>query len=165
MTKSGQNLNPLYSVGKKTISKANEAVPSSSRNNYVNESKNKIEAKFVTYLNTSLWRAAKDQQKKVWTWKDLHILNAEHIDNSSPVHEDSLTYDTLFETFENKKLYHALKQLSQRQKFIMYKHAVELYTFKEIADQLGVSQQSVSKSFQRARMKLKNTQGGHPLWD
>ncbi|WP_082235145.1 sigma-70 family RNA polymerase sigma factor [Halobacillus massiliensis] len=147
MKKPYQNKSPLYRTDKHvTLS------PSPRQD--------KVEAKFVTYLNTALWRAAKDQQKKMGTWKDIHLQNEYQIDSCSAVYEEAVSYETLFEMVESKKLYHGLKQLSHRQKFIMYKHAVELYTFKEIADQLGVSQQSVSKSYQRARLKLKNTQGG-----
>ncbi|MCP3030081.1 sigma-70 family RNA polymerase sigma factor [Halobacillus sp. A1] len=150
---------PIYAHADNTAVQS----PSSKNGNDINELfyPCQSEAKFVSYVNTALWRAAKDYRKKCYTLKDQYVMDVEKIELADITKEEPVHYQDLYESLEDKILYHTIKQLSQRQQFILYEHAVDLYTFKEIADELSVSQQSVSKSYQRAVIKLRGAyQGG-----
>ncbi|UOQ92096.1 sigma-70 family RNA polymerase sigma factor [Halobacillus shinanisalinarum] len=141
--------------------------PTSENRSYVNQLfyHYQIEARFVTYINTVLWRYAKDYQKKRKTWRDWHVLK---LDQS--VGEDLTVLDVMadksidlnrwgeerdpFESVANRHLHRAIGRLPSRQRRILKDHIAEQMTLSEIASKLGVSQQSVSKSFHRMMRKL-----------
>ncbi|MFG6149917.1 sigma-70 family RNA polymerase sigma factor [Halobacillus sp. B23F22_1] len=142
--------------------------PSPKNRSYVNHLfyQYQIEARFVNYVNTALWRQAKDYHKKRKSQPLLIALeNVEIISEQQDV-LSHLTERDLFEALESKTLYLAVKKLTNRQQFILYAYAVEMFTFQEIADQLGISQQSASKTYQRVMVKLRQTlKGANQSWD
>ncbi|UOR13766.1 sigma-70 family RNA polymerase sigma factor [Halobacillus amylolyticus] len=124
-----------------------------------------IEARFVTYINTVLWRYAKDYQKKRKHWCDWHVFK---LDQS--VGEDLTVLDVLadervdldhwtvgrdpLESVTNRHLHREIGRLTSRQRQILDDHIAEQMSFSEIANKLGISQQSVSKSFHTMMRKL-----------
>ncbi|MFC7061723.1 sigma-70 family RNA polymerase sigma factor [Halobacillus seohaensis] len=138
--------------------------PSLRNQSYVNQLfyQYQIEARFVSYVNTTLWRAAKDFHKKRRNWTGQHMWEIETIaitDHSADI-VTRLTKTNLLASLENPELHQALQQLSERQQMILYEYAVELSTFKEIAEKLDVSQQSVSKVYQRVVIRLRHALKG-----
>ncbi|WP_431805003.1 sigma-70 family RNA polymerase sigma factor [Halobacillus andaensis] len=119
-----------------------------------------IEARFVKYVNTALWRQAKDYHKKRYSQKQfIDIEDVETISDGQDVIRH-LTNRNLFASLENRALYTAVQGLTPRQQYILYAYAVQRFTFQEIADQLNVSQQTISKTYQRVIMKLRQTLKG-----
>ncbi|MCP3029161.1 sigma-70 family RNA polymerase sigma factor [Halobacillus sp. A5] len=142
--------------------------PSTKNCRYVNPlyDPEQIEARFVNYVTTALWRQAKDYHKKRYSHQQS--INVEDIEMISADEDviQHLTERDLFESLENKELYRAVKKLTDRQQYVLYTYAVERFTFQEIADQLEVSQQSVSKTYRRMMTKLRLTlKGDEQIWD
>ncbi|MFD2924677.1 sigma-70 family RNA polymerase sigma factor [Halobacillus naozhouensis] len=125
-----------------------------------------IEARFVTYMNTTMWRCAKDYQKKRQRWHESHALTL-----NQSVGEDLTVLDVMtiedtnpagwgeesdpFELVTCPQLQTIISRLTVQQRLILYDHVANQLSFREIADKLGVSQQSTSKSFHRVMKKLR----------
>ncbi|WP_163528762.1 sigma-70 family RNA polymerase sigma factor [Halobacillus ihumii] len=125
-----------------------------------------IEARFVTYMNTTMWRCAKDYRKKRQRWHDSHRLTL-----NQPVGEDLTVLDVMtvedtnfsgwgeegdsFELVTCPRLQTVISRLTLQQRLILYDHVANQLSFKEIAEKLGVSQQSTSKSFHRIIRKFR----------
>lgn len=128
-----------------------------------------IEIRFINYIAKVIWRYARDFRSKnkrneahylfildqpilreksaATTYKDQLVDDRE---NDTPEQE------SLLEQVEEYHLQEVLKQLTEKQLKILDSYFVYNITQKEIAYNLGVSQQSISKTMKAALNKLKN---------
>lgn len=68
---------------------------------------------------------------------------------------EELTQEPVFTTPEKSSLYDAVKELSQKNRLIVYLYYFEDYSVKEIAQMMGLSESAVQNRLFRAREKLK----------
>lgn len=127
-----------------------------------------IEIRFINYIAKVIWRYARDFQTKHQRNEDHHLFSLDqpvHKDGSTMTYKDQLADDKKDKTSEGKNLLNqvedyylqkALKQLTCRQLRVLNSYFAHHFTQKEIACQLGISQQSVSKTLKNALDKVKN---------
>lgn len=87
-------------------------------------------------------------------------LEEQHIYKPHLSHTKEDLVDTIFdfsEAIENKNLYQSLKQLKEIDKKIINMRYVEQLSFKEIAEQLAMKEDTVGKRHRRALDKLKKS--------
>ncbi len=61
---------------------------------------------------------------------------------------------------ENDALAYALKQLDERERYVLFSRVLEGKTFNEIADKLGIKYKGVAAIYYRTTAKLRNILGG-----
>lgn len=80
--------------------------------------------------------------------------------STAPAAEDVVLSRTL-----SPELEMALRRLSERDRDILYRYALEKRPFREIAEQLGISRQAVCKRYQTIKKTLQTyLQGGNQTW-
>ena len=57
--------------------------------------------------------------------------------------------------FENEKLEHALRKLSERDRYVLFAKAMAERSFEELAAELGISYKGIAAAYSRAIKKLK----------
>ena len=68
--------------------------------------------------------------------------------------------DTTFEKVKNNELTEKILQLPEIQRNVMYLYAIYGYSYREIANLLGIKESTARKNMQRARETLKNSDIG-----
>ena len=80
--------------------------------------------------------------------------------STAPAAEDVVLSRTL-----SPELEMALRRLSERDRDILYRYALEKRPFREIAEQLGISRQAVCKRYKKKKKTLQTyLQGGNQTW-
>lgn len=128
-----------------------------------------MEIRFINYIAKVLWRYAKDFRVK--NQRDnahyLFILDQPiqmKGEDSALTHKDQLVdhhgghtpeKECLLDQVEDFRLQYALKELTEKQLSVLDRYYAYDMTQKEIAYDLGISQQSISKIMKTALAKLK----------
>lgn len=128
-----------------------------------------IEIRFISYIAKVIWRYAKDLRIKNQRNGAHYLFILDQPihkgESSTTTYKDQLIDDSgndhskeknLLDQVEDFHLQEALKQLTDKQLRVLDSYYVYNITQKEIAYNLGVSQQSVSKTMKTALDKLKN---------
>ena len=93
----------------------------------------------------------------------LTILKQENKQTSDNIadYENTLhRNDTTFERAKNNELTEKILQLPEIQRNVMYLYAIYGYSYREIANLLGIKESTARKNMQRARETLKNSDIG-----
>lgn len=90
------------------------------------------------YLTRVTINCCKDQPRSAWRSRTV------------PIEED-----TPFQKPEDRELFHAVMELPEKYRIVIYLHYYEGYTFPEIAAFLKISPSAVSMRVHRAKKRLK----------
>lgn len=121
-----------------------------------------INAMFVRYIQKAMINEKLNyiRNGKI---KGIHMINDEHILNNVQYQNEHLldslpkdNYKNLENYIEDEDLSDSISQLTDRQKLIIYKRYIEGKKDPQIANELGISSQAVSKQRRRAIKKLEN---------
>lgn len=132
-----------------------------------------IEIRLIHYLSKVLWRYAKDYRAKTNRRRSHYLLMLDRpVQSDEPsgmtyksqlpdwgnVNDPASSYGhppTLEESIENDQLFRGVRSLTQKQLKMLELYFLHDQSQKEIADAMGVSQQSVSKTMNHVFKKLK----------
>jgi len=130
-----------------------------------------FQVRFLKYISTSIRYAAIDFDKRLNRIRnreqlildqpledeEKNLLNERWLKTNDQIVEESFFAISMnfVEAIEDPLIYRALRSLTDRQKLIVTLSFVLKYQDKEIADLLGVSQQSVSKTKKVAIVKIR----------
>lgn len=130
-----------------------------------------FQVRFLKYISTSIRYAAIDFDKRLNRIRnreqlildqpledeERNLLNERWLKTNDQIVEESFFAISMnfVEAIEDPLIYRALRSLTDRQKLIVTLSFVLKYQDKEIADLLGVSQQSVSKTKKVAIVKIR----------
>lgn len=130
-----------------------------------------FQVRFLKYISTSIRYAAIDFDKRLNRIRnreqlildqpledeERNLLNERWLKTNDQIVEESFFAISMnfVESIEDPLIYRALRSLTDRQKLIVTLSFVLKYQDKEIADLLGVSQQSVSKTKKVAIVKIR----------
>lgn len=110
---------------------------------------------FTAFITTSIDRERiKYLQREAYRSKLIYEMEDEKFalipDNS----------DFVFDLCENDALSYALKQLDERERYVLFARVLEGKSFDEIADKLGIKYKGVTAIYYRTTTKLRNILGG-----
>ncbi|WP_145149655.1 sigma-70 family RNA polymerase sigma factor [Paenibacillus xylanexedens] len=125
-----------------------------------NSIKADLEKKFVSYISTLLHFNSINFDKKIRKHNERYALVLDDMEESYIGYEDEKLLELNSYRLENQisdpNLHKFFLKLSEREKEILNFTFVEEKKDTEIAEKLGVSQQSVSKTRKNALKKLRN---------
>ncbi|MCQ1530758.1 sigma factor-like helix-turn-helix DNA-binding protein [Lutispora saccharofermentans] len=134
------------------------------------------EIHFLSYISKTISLSYKEIYRKVSSQKDkeLYILNKENLETGTELIDSIIDKTSYFEEeihrtsntkelsdyFDDPSIIKAINQLTERQKLVIFKQIIEDKSLYQIAKELGVTKQTISKVRKAALATLKKTLGG-----
>lgn len=125
------------------------------RNNGSTEQE-KLQNRFTSLVTVSMSRARIDYLRKEKS-RARHTYDME--DEKLALISDGT--DFVSDLCDNESLTYALKQLDERERYVLIARVLEERSFEEIADNLGLKYKGVAAIFYRTTAKLRNILGGN----
>lgn len=125
------------------------------RNNGVTEQE-KLQNRFTAFVTTSMSRVRIDYLRKE---KSATRYTYEMEDEKIALIPDSS--DFMSELCDSDSLAYALKQLDERERYVLISRVIEEKSFEEIADKLGLKYKGVAAIYYRTTAKLRTILGGN----
>ena len=125
------------------------------KNNGITEQE-KLQNRFTSFITTSLNRARIDYLRKE---KSATRYTYEMEDEKIALIPDSS--DFMSELCDSDSLAYALKQLDERERYVLISRVIEEKSFEEISDKLGLKYKGVAAIYYRTTAKLRNILGGN----
>jgi len=124
------------------------------RNNGSTEQE-KLQNRFTAFITTSITRARIDYLRKE---KSRSRRTYDMEDEKLALIPDET--DFVSKLCESDSLAHALRQLDERERYVLLARVLEEKSFEEIADKLGLKYKGVAAVYYRTIAKLRNLLGG-----
>lgn len=134
------------------------------------------EIHFLNYIRKTIALSYKEIYRKTSTQKDkeLYILNKENPETGTELIDSIIDETSYFEEeiqrtssakelsdyFDDPSLIKAINQLTERQKLVIFKQFIEDKSLQQIAEELGVTKQNISKVRKAALTTLEKILGG-----
>ena len=125
------------------------------KNNDITEQE-KLQNRFTSFITTSLNRARIDYLRKE---KSATRYTYEMEDEKIALIPDSS--DFMSELCDSDSLAYSLKQLDERERYVLISRVIEEKSFEEIADKLGLNYKGVAAIYYRTTAKLRTILGGN----
>lgn len=124
--------------------------------NYGSTEQEKLQNRFTALITTSMNRARIDYLRKEKS-RTRHIYDME-TEKLALISDDTDFVSMLYDSYS---ITYALKQLDERECYVLLARVLEEKTFEEIADKLGLKYKGVTAIYYRVIFKLKNILGGN----
>lgn len=134
------------------------------------------EIHFLSYINKVIALSYKEIYRKTSTQKDreLYILNKENSETGTELIDSIIDETSYFEEeiqrtsstkelgdyFNDSSIIKAVNTLTERQKLVIFKQFIEEKSLQQIAKELGVTKQTISKIRKAALTTLEKNLGG-----
>lgn len=120
-----------------------------------------LQNQFTAYLVTAVKRRkALYARKKAQRQQTEGSLELYDFELSAQADTDLLTGLALLEQIENPRLYLALQEARERERYIFLTRILEERSFSELAEELGISYKATTHSYYRFIERLRKLMGG-----
>ena len=120
------------------------------KNNGITEQE-KLQNRFTAFITTTIKHARIDYLRKEKS-RAKNQFSMEYEDFAL-IPDDS---DFIADFCESDSLAYALKQISERERYVLFARVIDGKSFEEIADKLGLKYKGVAAIYYRTTVKLKN---------